>query len=75
MQPRLNQFVGRSAVLTGFSTVDLLGTAVAELYLSTLETQLPAGVTDDLLRVYATLPEGLAIKTAEHPMTALKVRA
>lgn len=58
MQQRLDQFVGLSADLTGFSTVELLGLGVADSYLSTLDTMLPAGVTDALLNAYGELPGG-----------------
>jgi len=58
MDKRLEQFLGLSVVLTGFSRVQLLGTAMAGDYLHTLDTVLPAGVVDELLAAYERLPQG-----------------
>jgi hypothetical protein len=58
MQERTEQFLGLSAVLTGFNRMQLLGTAMTGIYLDTLEAILPAGVVDELLAAYRKLPEG-----------------
>jgi hypothetical protein len=55
---RFDRFVGLSELLTGFGQVALLGTGVAEEYLSTLDAVLPDGVPDALLAAYDALPGG-----------------
>jgi hypothetical protein len=55
---RLEQFLDLSAVLTGFSRVQLLGTGMTEEYLRALDAILPASVVDELLTAYIELPEG-----------------
>jgi hypothetical protein len=61
MEKRLDQFLGLSAILTGFGRLQLLGTAMAEEYLSKLDAILPAGVLNEMLAAYERLPQG-----AEH---------
>jgi hypothetical protein len=46
---RVGRFVQLSVDLTGFSQFELLGTGLAETYLSTLEAVLPDGLPDELL--------------------------
>jgi hypothetical protein len=58
MTERFEKFLGLSTVLTGFSRLRLLGTAVTGEYLATLDAVLSADVVDILLGVYAQLPEG-----------------
>jgi hypothetical protein len=58
MQNRTDQFVGLSAVLTGFSRLQLLGTDMTNGYLGTLDTILPGGLVDELLAVYERLSTG-----------------
>lgn len=58
MQPRQAQFLDLSTVLTGFSSFELLGTAVVSDHLATLDSTLPAGVVDELLAAFAALPSG-----------------
>ena len=58
MQKRTDQFLGLSAVLTGFGRLQLLGTAMTSEYLRTLDAILPAGLLDELLAVYERLPTG-----------------
>jgi hypothetical protein len=55
---RSDLFLGISSVLTGFSRVQLLGTGMADEYLSTLEAVLDEDVLNDLLGAYARLPAG-----------------
>ena len=55
---RLDQFVGLSALLTGYSPIHLLGTGMAEAYLRATDTALPDGVLDELLGAYGRLPAG-----------------
>ena len=52
---RLDQFVGLSALLTGFGPVHLVGTGMAEAYLRSADAALPAGVLDELLVAFARL--------------------
>jgi hypothetical protein len=56
MSDRSDVFLELSALLTGFSRVQLLGTGVADEYLETLEATLPGDVLDELLDRYARLP-------------------
>ena len=58
MSDRSDLFLGLSALLTGFSRVQLLGTGVADEYLRTLRETLPADVLDGLLDTYERLPAG-----------------
>jgi len=58
MQQRIEQFLGLSMALTGFSRVQLLGTAMIAEYLRTLDAVLPQGVLDELLSAYERLPTG-----------------
>jgi hypothetical protein len=55
---RSELFLDLSAVLTGFDRVRLLGTGVADQYLSTLAEVVPGRVLDDLLDAYRRLPAG-----------------
>ena len=64
MQARTEQFVGLSAVLTGFARMQLLGTAMADEYLRAVDAILPAGVLDELLGVYQELPAGDGLEAA-----------
>lgn len=64
MQERLEQFVGLSVELTGFSRLQLLGTAMAGTYLETMDAKLPAGGVDELLVAYGKLPAGPAREAA-----------
>jgi hypothetical protein len=47
-----------SADLTGFGRVQLLGSGMADEYLSELSSVLPEGVLEELLSAYRKLPEG-----------------
>jgi hypothetical protein len=58
MSDRSDVFLELSALLTGFSRVQLLGTGVADEYLQTLEATLPGEVLDGLLDSYERLPAG-----------------
>jgi hypothetical protein len=58
MSDRSEVFLDLSALLTGFSRVQLLGTGVADEYLKTLEETLPGDVLDGLLDGYERLPAG-----------------
>jgi hypothetical protein len=58
MSDRSDVFLDLSALLTGFSRVQLLGTGVADEYLQTLEATLPRDVLDGLLDSYGRLPAG-----------------
>jgi hypothetical protein len=58
MDQRFEDFLALSVILTGFSRWQLLGTAMAATYLSTLDESLPGGVLDDLLSAYRQLPQG-----------------
>jgi hypothetical protein len=55
---RLDRFVGLSALLTGFSPVQLHGTGMAASYLHAADAALPAGVLDELLDAFGRLPAG-----------------
>jgi hypothetical protein len=55
-EDRTDQFLGLSAALTGYSRLELLGTAMVGEYLQTLSAVLPAGLLDELLDVYEQLP-------------------
>ncbi|HUB79383.1 MAG TPA: hypothetical protein VMB03_11325 [Bryobacteraceae bacterium] len=58
MRKRFDEFLGLSALLTGFDRVDLQSTGIASDFLTKLDEILPAGMTDQLLEVYAGLPKG-----------------
>jgi hypothetical protein len=58
MQDRMEQFLGLSVELTGFSRLHLLATAMTGTYIDTMDATLPAGVLDELLGVYGELPAG-----------------
>lgn len=58
MQQTIENFLGLSALLTGFSSVVLAGTGVTGDYLRALAAALPAGVLEELLDTYAKLPSG-----------------
>jgi hypothetical protein len=58
MQKRTDLFLGLSAVLTGFSRLELLGTDMVSEYLRTIDEVLPPGLLDELLAVYERLPTG-----------------
>jgi hypothetical protein len=58
MSDRSDLFLDLSALLTGFSRVQLLGTGVADEYLQALEATLPEDVLDTLLVSYERLPAG-----------------
>ncbi len=53
MGNHLDRFLDLSAVLTGYDRVQLLGTGMAEEYLSTLGEALPPGVLDEFLGAHA----------------------
>jgi hypothetical protein len=57
-EPRTDQFVDVSALLTGFGRFELLGTGLAGRYLSALDGVLPEGVLDELLDAFERLPAG-----------------
>jgi hypothetical protein len=59
MQDRQAQFLDLSTALTGFSSFELLGTAVVGDHLASLDSTLPAGVVDELLAAFAALPAGV----------------
>jgi hypothetical protein len=58
MQQTIENFLGLSALLTGFSSVELAGTGVTGDYLRALAAALPSGVLEELLDTYAKLPSG-----------------
>jgi hypothetical protein len=58
MSDRSDVFLDLSALMTGFSRVQLLGTGVADEYLKTLEETLPRDVLDALFDRYERLPAG-----------------
>jgi hypothetical protein len=58
MNKRLEPFLELSGVLTGFSRLQLLGTAMANEYLRTLDAVLPSGVLDEMLARYKQIPQG-----------------
>lgn len=58
MQQTIENFLGLSALLTGFSSVVLAGTGMTGEYLRTLAMALPAGALEELLTAYAKLPSG-----------------
>ena len=60
MQERVERFLELSAVLTGFSRVQLLGTAMTDEYLRTLEAKLAPDALDALLAAFERLPKGAA---------------
>jgi hypothetical protein len=64
VQDRLDQFLGLSVELTGLSRLQLLGTAMADAYLETMDAKLPAGGLDELLAAYGQLPAGAAREAA-----------
>jgi hypothetical protein len=55
---RSDLFLGISSLLTGFTRVQLVGTGMADEYLSALEAVLDADVLNDFLGAYARLPTG-----------------
>ncbi|HEY0781850.1 MAG TPA: hypothetical protein VGE98_05285 [Thermoanaerobaculia bacterium] len=55
---RLGTFLELSVALTGFSTVELQGTGMAQAYLETLAGAAGEGVTADLLRTFAEVERG-----------------
>jgi hypothetical protein len=57
-EPRADQFVDMSALLTGFGRFELLGTGLVGSYLSALDGVLPEGVLDELLDAFGRLPPG-----------------
>jgi hypothetical protein len=60
MQNRFERFLGLSAVLTGFSRIELLGTGMAGEYLRTIDAVTPASLLDELMAAYERLPAGAA---------------
>jgi hypothetical protein len=64
MQERTDRFLSLSAVLTGFTRVDLLGTGMVGEYLRTLAAILPAGLFDELLAACERLPQGTGLEAA-----------
>lgn len=70
MQQTIENFLGLSALLTGFSGVVLAGTGMTGEYLRALAMALPAGVLEELLADYAKLPSGTdrdaAVETLLH---------
>src|ERR1041384_2149381 len=58
MRERLERFVELSAALTGFGHLELLGTALANDYLTTLDAILPPGFMNELILAYERLPGG-----------------
>jgi hypothetical protein len=57
----LSTFIALSVQLTGFGRVRLLGTGMADAYLSVLDSALPAGVLDDLLAACGEAPDAAGI--------------
>jgi hypothetical protein len=55
---RADLFVEMSVLLTGFGRVELLGTGLAEDYLTAADGALPDGVLDELLDAFERLPAG-----------------
>jgi hypothetical protein len=58
MQQTIENFLGLSTLLTGFSSVVLAGTGMTGEYLHALAMALPAGVMEELLTAYEKLPSG-----------------
>jgi hypothetical protein len=58
MQQAIENFLGLSTLLTGFSGVTLAGTGMTGEYLRALAMALPAGLVEELLAAYAKLPSG-----------------
>lgn len=61
---RKDVFLELSQLLTGFGRVELLGTGMADAYLETLDTVLPAGLLDEILAAFARLPPGAGREAA-----------
>lgn len=61
---RTTQFLELSSALTGFNRMELLGTAMVDVYLRTLDAALPAGLLDELLDAYENLPTGVVREAA-----------
>jgi hypothetical protein len=55
---RAGQFADLSALLTGFSRIELLGTGMVSSYLRAIDAALPEGVLDELLDAFGRLPPG-----------------
>lgn len=68
MQQTIENFLGLSALLTGFGSVVLAGTGMTGEYLRTLAVALPTGVLEELLAGYAKLPSGSAHDAAIESM-------
>lgn len=64
---RLDRFVEMSALLTGFGSVRLRGTGMAEPYLRAADAALPAGVLKELIDAFARLPHGPGREAAVGP--------
>ena len=56
MSSRFEAFLGLSVELTAFSRFDLLGTGLAERYLTTLDKVVGGEITDTLLAAFVALP-------------------
>jgi hypothetical protein len=55
---RAGQFADLSALLTGFTRIQLLGTGMVGDYLHAIDAALPEGVLDELLDAFGRLPSG-----------------
>jgi hypothetical protein len=64
MSERLESFVALSALLTGFSEVQLWGSGIAGEHLAVLDAVLPADIVSDLIDAFERLPADDARETA-----------
>jgi hypothetical protein len=55
---RADRFADLSALLTGFTRIELLGTGMVGSYLHAIDAVLPEGVLDELLDASGRLPHG-----------------
>jgi len=60
----MEQFLGLSVELTGFSRLQLLATTMAGPYIDAMNARLPAGALDELLAEYVSLPTGAGREAA-----------
>ena len=58
MGTQLQRFIALSALLTGYSEVQLSGTEIAEDYFAMLREALPQDVVEDLFAAFLQLPAG-----------------
>ncbi len=63
---RAGQFADLSALLTGFSRIELLGTGMVSSYLRAIDAALPEGVIDELLDAFGRLPPGAGADREAH---------